>query len=50
MQIVILHHENKKRTFFKESDQTTEDATINMLDLERMNDKQLTRIYNAFFN
>lgn len=37
-------------TFFKESNQTTEDATINMLDLERMNDKKLTRIYNAFFN
>ena len=37
-------------TFFKESDQTTEDATINMLDLERMNDKQLNHIYNAFFN
>jgi hypothetical protein len=34
--------------FFKESNQTIDDATINMTDLEAMDDNQLLTIYKAF--
>jgi len=34
--------------FFKESNQTIDDATINMTDLEAMDDNQLLTTYKAF--
>ncbi len=34
--------------FFKESNQTIDDATINMIDLEAMDDNQLLTTYKAF--
>jgi hypothetical protein len=34
--------------FFKESNQTIDEATINMTDLEAMDDNQLLTTYKAF--
>jgi hypothetical protein len=34
--------------FFKESNQTTDDASQNMIDLESMSDSQLLTMYKAF--